>query len=96
MGVVPQLDNLDIDVTVEDNLAIFARLYRVPDVGAAVDRALDLARLQRAAATPSTSSPAGCAAACCSPAAWSTTRASSSSTSRPSASIPRSAPSSGR
>jgi lipooligosaccharide transport system ATP-binding protein len=46
MGVVPQLDNLDIDVTVEDNLAIFARLYRVPDVGAAIDRALDLARLQ--------------------------------------------------
>ena len=32
MGVVPQLDNLDVDVTVEDNLAVFARLYRVPDV----------------------------------------------------------------
>lgn len=46
MGVVPQLDNLDIDVTVEDNLAVFARLYRVPDVGEAVDRALDLARLR--------------------------------------------------
>src|SRR3954465_10355242 len=46
MGVVPQLDNLDVDVTVEDNLAIFARLYRVPDVGAAVDKALDLARLR--------------------------------------------------
>jgi len=46
MGVVPQLDNLDVDVTVEDNLAIFARLYRVPDVGAAVDAALDLARLR--------------------------------------------------
>jgi lipooligosaccharide transport system ATP-binding protein len=46
MGVVPQLDNLDIDVTVEDNLAVFARLYRVDDVHAAVDRALDLARLQ--------------------------------------------------
>src|SRR5690349_14939042 len=29
MGVVPQLDNLDIDVTVEDNLAVYARLYRV-------------------------------------------------------------------
>src|SRR5690348_2564169 len=26
MGVVPQLDNLDIDVTVEDNLAVYARL----------------------------------------------------------------------
>jgi lipooligosaccharide transport system ATP-binding protein len=47
MGVVPQLDNLDVDVTVEDNLAIFARLYRVPDVGAAVDRGLDLARLRK-------------------------------------------------
>jgi len=45
MGVVPQLDNLDVDVTVEDNLAVYARLYRVGDVGAAVDRALDLARL---------------------------------------------------
>ena len=32
MGVVPQLDNLDVDVTVEENLAVFARLYRVPDV----------------------------------------------------------------
>jgi lipooligosaccharide transport system ATP-binding protein len=46
MGVVPQLDNLDVDVTVEDNLAVYARLYRVKDVGAAVDRCLDLARLQ--------------------------------------------------
>src|SRR3954452_3825000 len=46
MGVVPQLDNLDIDVTVEDNLAVFARLYRVPDVPAAINKALDLARLQ--------------------------------------------------
>jgi lipooligosaccharide transport system ATP-binding protein len=46
MGVVPQLDNLDIDVTVEDNLAVFARLYRVKDVPTAVDAALDLARLR--------------------------------------------------
>jgi lipooligosaccharide transport system ATP-binding protein len=45
MGVVPQLDNLDIDVTVEENLAVFARLYRVSDVPSAVDRALKLARL---------------------------------------------------
>jgi lipooligosaccharide transport system ATP-binding protein len=45
MGVVPQLDNLDVDVTVEDNLAVFARLYRVPDVRDAVERALALARL---------------------------------------------------
>ncbi|HEX5927783.1 MAG TPA: ABC transporter ATP-binding protein [Solirubrobacterales bacterium] len=46
MGVVPQLDNLDVDVTVEDNLAVYARLYRVRDVAAAVDRCLDLARLR--------------------------------------------------
>ena len=46
MGVVPQLDNLDVDVAVEDNLAVFARLYRVPDVKAAVDRGLALARLE--------------------------------------------------
>ena len=45
MGVVPQLDNLDVDVTVEDNLAVFARLYRVPDVREAVDSGLALARL---------------------------------------------------
>ena len=46
MGVVPQLDNLDVDVTVEDNLAVFARLYRVPDIGEAVERGLELARLR--------------------------------------------------
>jgi lipooligosaccharide transport system ATP-binding protein len=45
MGVVPQLDNLDVDVSVQDNLAVFARLYRVKDVKAAVDRGLELARL---------------------------------------------------
>jgi len=45
MGVVPQLDNLDIDVTVQDNLRIFARLYRVSDVAAAVERSLTMARL---------------------------------------------------
>ena len=45
MGVVPQLDNLDVDVTVQDNLAVYARLYRVKDVHAAVERALARARL---------------------------------------------------
>ncbi|MGK2932735.1 MAG: ABC transporter ATP-binding protein [Solirubrobacterales bacterium] len=45
MGVVPQLDNLDVDVTVEENLKVSARLYRVGDVPAAVDRALGLAKL---------------------------------------------------
>jgi lipooligosaccharide transport system ATP-binding protein len=50
MGVVPQLDNLDVDVSVADNLAIFARLYRVPDVKATVDRGLEIARLTGRAA----------------------------------------------
>lgn len=45
MGVVPQLDNLDVDVKVEENLAVFARLYRASNVPAAVDRALEIARL---------------------------------------------------
>jgi lipooligosaccharide transport system ATP-binding protein len=45
MGVVPQLDNLDVDVTVEDNLAVYARLYRVKDVHAAVERCLEISRL---------------------------------------------------
>ncbi|MDQ3759492.1 MAG: ABC transporter ATP-binding protein [Actinomycetota bacterium] len=45
MGVVPQLDNLDVDVTVEDNLMVYARLYRVKDVSVAVERSLALARL---------------------------------------------------
>src|ERR1700742_3273107 len=30
MGVVPQLDNLDTSLTVEQNLLVFSHLYRVP------------------------------------------------------------------
>jgi lipooligosaccharide transport system ATP-binding protein len=47
MGVVPQLDNLDAELTAEQNLAVFARLYRVParERRAAVDRALGIAQL---------------------------------------------------
>ena len=47
MGVVPQQDNLDIELTVRQNLAVFARLYRVPrdERPAAVQRALELAQL---------------------------------------------------
>src|SRR4051794_3302312 len=46
-GVVPQLDNLDVTLTVEQNLIVFSHLYRIPkrDRGAAVKRALDVARL---------------------------------------------------
>jgi lipooligosaccharide transport system ATP-binding protein len=46
-GVVPQLDNLDITLTVEQNLLVFAHLYRVPrnERRAAIDRALGIANL---------------------------------------------------
>ncbi|MDA0140747.1 ABC transporter ATP-binding protein [Solirubrobacter deserti] len=46
-GVVPQLDNLDVTLTVEENLRVFAYLYRVPrnDRKAAVERALQIANL---------------------------------------------------
>src|SRR6185503_469310 len=46
-GVVPQLDNLDITLTVEQNLLVFAYLYRVPraERRAAIDRAVQIANL---------------------------------------------------
>ncbi len=46
-GVVPQLDNLDTTLTVEQNLIVFSHLYRVPrsERRAAVDRAVGIARL---------------------------------------------------
>ena len=46
-GVVPQLDNLDVTLTVEENLRVFAYLYRVPraERKAAVERALGIANL---------------------------------------------------
>ncbi|MDQ3107012.1 MAG: ABC transporter ATP-binding protein [Actinomycetota bacterium] len=47
MGVVPQLDNLDTTLTVEQNLRVFAHLYRIgrADRHAAVERALEIAHL---------------------------------------------------
>src|SRR3954471_18234126 len=48
MGVVPQLDNLDVSLTVEQNLLVFTHLYRVP-AGArqeSIDRALAIANLR--------------------------------------------------
>ena len=53
MGVVPQLDNLDTELTTRHILTIFARLYRVPraERAAAVDRALALAKLTDRAET---------------------------------------------
>jgi len=47
-GVVPQLDNLDTTLTVEQNLVVFAHLYRLGrgERRPAVERALDLANLR--------------------------------------------------
>jgi len=53
MGVVPQLDNLDVELTCRQILGVFARLYRVPrsEREAAVQRALVLANLVQRADT---------------------------------------------
>ncbi len=47
MGVVPQLDNLDTTLTVEQNLRVFTYLYRVPRAERrdAIERALEMANL---------------------------------------------------
>jgi len=46
-GVVPQLDNLDVTLTVEQNLIVFAYLYRLGrrERKAAVEQALEIANL---------------------------------------------------
>jgi lipooligosaccharide transport system ATP-binding protein len=46
-GVVPQLDNLDTTLTVEQNLLVFSYLYRVPRAARreAIERALAIANL---------------------------------------------------
>jgi lipooligosaccharide transport system ATP-binding protein len=53
MGVVPQLDNLDVELTCRQILALFARLYRVPraEREAAIERALAIANLEPRAET---------------------------------------------
>ena len=47
LGVAPQLDNLDVTLTVEQNLLVFAHLYRVPaaERKEAIERALAIANL---------------------------------------------------
>ena len=47
LGVTPQLDNLDVTLTVEQNLLVFAHLYRIgrADRRAAIERALAMANL---------------------------------------------------
>jgi lipooligosaccharide transport system ATP-binding protein len=46
-GVVPQLDNLDTTLTVEQNLLVFTHLYRIgrSERRAAIDRAVEMAKL---------------------------------------------------
>jgi lipooligosaccharide transport system ATP-binding protein len=46
-GVVPQLDNLDVTLTVEQNLLVFAHLYRIgrSERREAIERALKMANL---------------------------------------------------
>ncbi|HEV8688225.1 MAG TPA: ABC transporter ATP-binding protein [Gaiellaceae bacterium] len=46
-GVSPQLDNLDVTLTVEQNLLVFAHLYRIgrAERRDAIERALQMARL---------------------------------------------------
>ncbi len=53
MGVVPQLDNLDVELTCRQVLTVFARLYRVPahERERAVQRALEIANLTERADT---------------------------------------------
>jgi lipooligosaccharide transport system ATP-binding protein len=47
LGVAPQLDNLDVTLTVEQNLLVFSHLYRIGrhDRRAAIERSLELAKL---------------------------------------------------
>ena len=48
LGVAPQLDNLDVTLTVEQNLLVFAHLYRIPraERREAIERSLALAKLE--------------------------------------------------
>jgi lipooligosaccharide transport system ATP-binding protein len=48
LGVTPQLDNLDVTLTVEQNLLVFAHLYRIPRTERrdAIERALGMAKLR--------------------------------------------------
>ena len=48
LGVAPQLDNLDVTLTVEQNLLVFTHLYRIgrAERHEAIERSLDLAKLR--------------------------------------------------
>jgi lipooligosaccharide transport system ATP-binding protein len=47
-GVAPQLDNLDTTLTIEQNLLVFAHLYRIPrhERKEAIERSLEMAKLK--------------------------------------------------
>ena len=67
LGVVPQLDNLDTTLTVEQNLLVFTHLYRVPRRRARARRSSARSRWRGSstgATRASTSSRAGCGGAC--------------------------------
>jgi lipooligosaccharide transport system ATP-binding protein len=53
MGVCPQLDNLDVELTARQTLDVFSRLYRVPrhERADAIERALAIANLTERAET---------------------------------------------
>src|SRR4051812_46214723 len=65
-GVAPQLDNLDVTLTVEQNLLVFSHLYRIPRAERkdAIERAIVMASSSTGGTPVWTSSRAGCAAAC--------------------------------
>src|SRR5258706_1470948 len=60
-GVVPQLDNLDVTLTVEQNLLVFTHLYRIghADRPDAIERPLTLPNLADRRATKWTKLPSG-------------------------------------
>ena len=65
-GVVPQLDNLDVTLTVEQNLLVFSHLYRIPraERGDAIERALEMAKLVDRRDTRVDKLSGGCAGDC--------------------------------
>jgi lipooligosaccharide transport system ATP-binding protein len=66
LGVTPQLDNLDVTLTVEQNLLVFAHLYRIRRASAATRSSgrSSWPSSSSAGARASTSCPAGCGAGC--------------------------------
>ena len=77
IGVIPQALTSDPDLTVEENLSIYAKLYSVPRARAREEyrpRSSKPSTSSSGAARRSRRSPAECAAALKLPAAWSTTR----------------------